>query len=168
MEGESAIAKFSLWARAHPLEAEKLSSEQDVLIGAALHFLEYVKHNRLLVRLVVYFLAHSGVRFTARCIGKVVGRSSRAVKATKTASVAEIVASAHHDGGRHGGPTLEPVHAGPIAEFVFEHPGCTLDEIAAFAGESLGVVVGINGVRAFLRRHGLVDLKKKEPAAPFF
>ena len=166
MDGESAA--FSEWARSQQFEAETFSIEQRVLIGAARHFLDFANHHRLLVRLVTYFLAHCGVEFSAPCIAAAVGRTARAVEMTKAVSVDEIVKAAHRDGARHGAPTLDPIHAGPVAQFVFEHPGCTHRDIAAFADERLGVEVGIDGVRAFLRRHGLVDLRKKEPAAPLF
>jgi hypothetical protein len=166
MGGESAV--FSEWARSHQLEAETLSIEQRVLIGAALHFLDFAKHHRLLVRLVTYFLAHCGVGLSVSCVARVVGRTTRAVEMTKAVSVEEIVKAAHRDGARHGAPTLEAIHAGPVAEFIFEHPGCTHRDVAAFAGERLGVEVGIDGVRAFLRRHGLVGLRTKEPVAPLF
>lgn len=168
MDGTSATDRFCAWARDRELEVERFTSEQSTLIGAALNFLDLVGRHRLLVRFVVYFLTHSGVRLSAPCIGKVVGRSVRAVEAAKAASAAEVVEAAHRDDDRHGGPTLEPVHAGPIAEFIFEHRACTLEDISAFAGERLGVVVGIKGVRTFLQRHGLIELKKKEPVAPLF
>jgi hypothetical protein len=164
MDGEA----FSEWVRSQQLEAETFSIEQRELIGAALHFLDFAKHHRLLVRLVTYFLTHCGVELSVSCVARVVGRTTRAVEMTRGVSVDEIVKAAHRDGARHGAPTLEPIHAGPVAEFIFEHPGCTHRDIAAFAGERLGVEVGIDGVRAFLRRHGLVNLRKNEPAAPLF
>jgi hypothetical protein len=164
MDGQS--TRFAEWAQSQGLEGESFSVEQRVLIGAALHFLEFASHHRLLVRLVVFFLTHCGVDFSERTVGSVVGRTARAVKTTKAASVQEIVESAHRDGARHGAPTLESIHAGPVAEFVFEHRGCSLDDIATFAGEHLGIEVGIDGVRAFLRRHGLVHVRNDEPVAP--
>jgi hypothetical protein len=167
MDDESS-ARFMTWVQAHRLDMTRFSTDQRVLVCAALRFLEFAEHQRLLVRFVTYFLTHCGVPLSASNVGRVVGRSSRAVEETKAVSVEDFVRAAHRDGDRHGGPTLEPVHAGPVAQFIFEHPGCTHDDIAAFAAERLGVVVGIDGVRAFLRRHGLIDLKNKEPAAPLF
>jgi hypothetical protein len=166
MDGQS--TKFTEWTQSQGLEAASFSVEQRVLIGAALHFLDFASHHRLLVRVVVFFLTHCGVDFSERTVGAVVGRTAKAVKTTKAASVEEIVESAHRDGGRHGAPTLESIHAGPIAEFIFEHRGCSLLDIATFANEHLGVEVGINGVRAFLRRHGLVHVRNDEPVAPLF
>jgi hypothetical protein len=167
MDDESAT-RFVGWAQTHQLDPTRFSTEQRALVGAALHFLEFAEHHRLLVRFVAYFLTPCGIRLSASNVGRVVGRKSRAVEETKAASVEEFVRAAHRDGDRHGGPTLEPVHAGPVAQFIFEHPGCTHDDIAEFAAERLGVVVGIDGVRAFLRRHGLIDLKNQAPAAPLF
>jgi hypothetical protein len=159
---------FSEWARANGLEPGGFSTEQRVLVNASVKFLEFVGSQRLLLRFVAYFLAHCGVSFTASFIGKVVGRTARAVEVTRATPVEKIVEAAHRDGERHGRPTLDPIHAGPVAQFVFEHPSCTNAEIAAFALERLNIEVGIDGVRAFLRRHGLLDLRKKEPVAPLF
>lgn len=154
------------WAQKSGYDAARLRVEQRVLVGAALAFLESVGRQRLLVRFVAYFLVHCGIRMPARLVGLVVGRTSRAVEMTKAASVAEFVRSAHKDGDRHDRVTLDPVHAGPIARFLFEHPKSTLSEIAGFARLELGVEVGIDGVRAFLLRHGLANRRREEPVAP--
>ena len=156
------------WGKKHQVDTERLFVEQRALINAALQFLEFVGYNRLLVRFVVYFLTHCGVKFTASCVAKVVGRSERAIEQTKSVGVTELVESAHRDGDRHGKPTLDPAHAGPIAQFIFEHRSCTFEEIADFCRDRLEVDVGIDGVRAFLRRHGLANLRQTQPTAPLF
>lgn len=158
--------RLTSWVLRCGCDPARLGVEQRVLVGAALAFLEFVGHQRLLVRFVAYFLSHCGIRMPARLVGLVVGRTSRGVEMTKAASVAEFVHSAHKDGDRHDRVTLDPVHAGPIARFLFEHPKSTLSEIGGFAGRELGVQVGIDGVRVFLARHGLADLRREKPVAP--
>lgn len=168
MEGMEATQspRLSAWAKNHGCDPTKLTAEQRVLIAAALAFLAFVGQQRLLVRFVTYFLAHCGIRMSARLVGHVVGRTSRAVEMTKATSVAEIVHSAHRDGDRHDRTTLDPIHAGPIARFLFERPRSTLAETAGFAQRELGIEVGIDGVRAFLVRHGLADRPRERPTSP--
>lgn len=97
-------------------------------------------------------------------VGAAVGRTDRAMRTVQALGVREVLDSIWAELGRHRQPKLDPEHAGPIAKYLVDHPGCTQPEVTAFTVSELSIVVDIQTLRRFLPAYGLDVLRPDRTA----
>jgi hypothetical protein len=92
-------------------------------------------------------------------VGAAVGRTDRAMRTVQALGMRDMLDSIWAELGRHRQPKLHPEHAGPIAKYLVDHPGCTQPEVAQFVAAELSIVVDAQTIGRFLNTYGLEVLR---------
>jgi len=113
----------------------------------------------MLLRIAAFFLLHADMGLTPAQVGAAVGRTDRAMRTVQALGVRDVLDSIWAELGRHRQPKLRPEHAGPIAKYLVDHPGCTQPEVTMFIASALSIVVDTQTLRRFLDAYGLNALR---------
>jgi hypothetical protein len=161
------------WKAEHADVLEKATGPQRVLLEAAVRFVAVIAGPSLLLRMAAFFLLHAGMGLTPAQVGAAVGRTDRAMRTVQGLSGCELLDSIWAELKRHRQPKLHPEHAGPLAKFLVDHPGCTQPEGVAFLASELKIDVDVQTLRRFFDTYGLGVLhpdraaQEEAPARPF-
>ena len=147
------------WQREHAAVMIRATGPQRILLEAAVRFVAVIAAQPVLLRVAAFFLLHSSMGLTPAQVGAAVGRTDRAMRTVKGLGVRDMLDSVWAELGRHRQPKLHPEHAGPIAKFLVEHPGCTQPEVALFVAAELSIVVDAQTIGRFLEVYGLTVLR---------
>jgi hypothetical protein len=170
---EPPLDAWGRWEAERADVLEKATGPQRVLLEAAVRFIAVIAGQPLLLRMAAFFLLHAGMGLTPAQVGAAVGRTDRAMRTVRGLSVREVLDSTWAELGRHRQPKLHPEHAGPIAKFLVDHPGCTQPEVVAFIASDLKIDVDVQTLRRFFDTYGLGVLRpdraaqEEAPARPF-
>jgi len=150
---------WARWTREHEEVVEKATAPQRVLLEAAVRFIAAVCAQPILLRLTAFFLLHTGMGLTPVQVGAAVGRTDRAMRTVQALSAHAMLESLWGELRRHRQPKLHAEHAGPIAKYLVEHPGCTQAEVVAFIASELKIAIDVQTVRRFFKAYGLGVLR---------
>jgi hypothetical protein len=170
---EATLDAWGRWEAEHADVLEKATGPQRVLLEAAVRFVAVIGGQPLLLRMAAFFLLHAGMGLTPAQVGAAVGRTGCAMRTVRRLSVRELLDSIWAELGRHRQPKLHPEHAGPIAKFLVDHPGCTQPEVVAFIASDLKIDIDVQTLRRFFDTYGLGVLRparaaqEQAPARPF-
>ena len=181
MASDTAVAQASepiedawaSWSREYASVLERATGPQRVLLEAAVRFIAVIAAQPLLLRMAAFFLLHAGMGLTPAQVGAAVGRTEQAMRTVRGLSARDLLDSIWAELRRHRQPKLHPEHAGPIAKFLVDHPGCTQPEVVAFIASELKIDVDVQTLRRFFDTYGLGVLRpdraaqEDAPARPF-
>src|SRR4051812_25203354 len=128
------------WQREHTDVMARSTGPQRVLLEAAVKFVAAIAAQPVLLRVAAFFLLHSGTGLTPAQVGAAVGRTDRAMRTVQALGARDMLDSLWAELGRHRQPKLHPEHAGPVAKYLVEHPGCTQPDVARFIAAELSIV----------------------------
>jgi hypothetical protein len=148
-------AAWQAWTAEHAdLFANSLTA-QKVLLEAAVRFVAAIEHHPVVSRMGAFFLLHAHLGLTPAQVGAAVGRTDRAMRTVQALSALDFLDSIWRELGRHRTPKLLPEHAGPVAKYLVEHPGCTVAQILAFLHEELHIDLDRKALRRFSQTYNL-------------
>jgi hypothetical protein len=172
MASDTAVAQASepiedvwaSWKHEHASVLERATGPQRVLLEAAVRFIAIIAAQPLLLRMAAFFLLHAGMGLTPAQVGAAVGRTEQAMRTVRGLSARDLLHSIWAELGRHRQPKLHPEHAGPIAKFLVDHPGCTQPEVVAFIASDLKINVDVQTLRRFFDTYGFGVLRPDRAA----
>ena len=157
------------WASKHQIRLHRLDAGQQWVVFSALQLVAILGDLAPLKRLVAYVLAHSGMGLSAPIIAAVTGVSDRAIRTTKSLEPEQLLHSIRTKPGGRGSPKIGPEYAGPLARFLVDNPGSTLQEILSFIQGSFDISVDPSTVHRYLNRYGMGCLRNDSHTdAPLF
>src|SRR5215468_9116874 len=173
METDAAVAPASeppqeawmRWEHEHADVLERATVPQRALLQAAVWFVAVIAGQPLLLRMAAFFLLHAGTGLTPAQVGAAVGRTDRAMRTVQALGAREVLESIWAELGRHRQPKLHPEHAGPIAKYLVDHPGCTQPEVTVFIASELSIIVDTQTLHRFLETYGLNVLRADHQGA---
>jgi hypothetical protein len=153
---------FDQWLRGAKVSPERLSDQQRAVLFATFQFLEQSNRDYSSARIAGHFLFRCGVGLRVAQIARLVGIDKRSAMRHRKLSAKEVAQQIQHRfRGRPYGKLL-PRHAGPIAEFLFNHPKATRDELLDFIADTWEFRVSKVALWEFLKKYGLDRASLKE------
>lgn len=151
---------WSEWSRLHAEVLTRTTAPQRVLLETAVRFVAAVEGHAIACRAAAFVLLHAGMGLTPAQVGAAIGRTDRAMRMVQALSARAFLESVWGELGRHRQPKLQPEHAGPIAKYLVEHPGCTQAETVAFIRQAWGLEVDPLTLRRFFKAYGFGVLRQ--------
>jgi hypothetical protein len=146
---------FACWLADAAVPEDTLTVAQHAVLHAAFDFLRRCGRDYYSVRLLSHFLLHCQAGFQVTQVARLLGLSRSAASAQQGLSSKEVIQAAHHRfAGRSHGKLL-PRFAGPIAQFLHQHPDATRWDLLDFLRQTLGVSVSRMALHRFLKKYGL-------------
>ncbi len=151
----AAVADFSAWLADANVPEANLTDAQRAVLRAALAFLQRCGRDYYSVRLLSHFLLHGQLGLPVAHIARLLRLSRSAASAQQNLSSQEVIQAAHHrlSGRPHG--KLLPRFAGPVAQFLHQHPEATRWDLLEFLRDHCGVSVSRMALHKFLKKYGL-------------
>jgi len=151
----AAVPDFARWLEDAAVPAASLTDAQRAVLEAAFGFLQRCGRDYYSVRLLSHFLLHCQAGLKVAQVARLLGISRSAASAQQGLSSKEVVQAAHHRlAGRSHGKLL-PRFAGPIAQFLHQHPEATRWDLLDFIRVTFGVSVSRVALHRFLKKFGL-------------
>ena len=146
---------FEGWLERARLQRERLNAHQISVLEAAFQFLEHGGHDYASRRLVEHFLLHSELGLKVAQVARLVGLDRCTSSRHRPCSSSQVVQAIHNrQAGKFPGKLL-PRYAGPIAQYLLEHPNATRDEVLDFLERRWQIRPGYRALDNFLRKYGL-------------
>jgi hypothetical protein len=146
---------FEGWLERARLQRERLNAHQISVLEAAFQFLEHGGHDYASRRLVEHFLLHSKLGLKVAQVARLVGLDRCTSSRHRPCSSSQVVQAIHNrQAGKFPGKLL-PRYAGPIAQYLLEHPNATRDEVLDFLERRWQIRPGYRALDNFLRKYGL-------------
>jgi hypothetical protein len=146
---------FETWLERARLRRERLSTHQVSVLQAAFRFLEHGGHDYASRRLVEHFLLHAELGLKVAQVARLVGLDRCTSSRHRPCSSSQVVQAIHNrQAGKFPGKLL-PRYAGPIAQYLLEHPKATRDEVLDFLERRWQIRPGYRALDNFLRKYGL-------------
>jgi hypothetical protein len=137
------------------LQRERLDNRQLAVLEAAFRFLEHGGHDYASRRIVEHFLLHAEVGLKVAQVARLVELNRCTSSRHRRCSSSQVVQSIHNrQAGKFPGKLL-PRYAGPVAQFLVEHPQATRQEVMDFLERRWQVRPGYRALDNFLRKYGL-------------
>jgi transposase len=151
----TAALTFARWLQDSAVPDPSLTTPQRAVLEAAFRFLDQRGHDYFSRRLLSHVLLHAQTGLKVAQVARLLGFSRSAASAQQGLSSKEVVRAAHQRlaGRAHG--KLLPRFAGPIAQFLCEHPQATRWDLLDFIQRSWGVSVSRMALYRFLKKYGL-------------
>jgi hypothetical protein len=151
----AAVPDFARWLEDAAVPETTLTPDQRAVLFAAFSFLQRCGRDYYSVRLLSHFLLHCQAGLKVAQVARLLGISRSAASAQQGLSSKEVVQAAHHRlvGRSHG--KLWPRFAGPIAQFLHQHPDATRWDLLDFIRVTWGVSVSRVALHRFLKKYGL-------------
>ncbi len=159
-EPECRAPSWKQWRTEHQELLEKMTERQRVLVEAAVRFVAAMDAQATMVRMAAFFLLNADTKLSPAQVGEAVGRTGRAMRSVQSLGAREFLDSVWGVMGRHRRPKLSAEHAGPIALYLVDHPGCTLNEMVSFIRRSFDIQVDPLTLRRFFKMYGLGVLRE--------
>jgi hypothetical protein len=151
----AAVPDFARWLEDAAVREATLTDAQRAVLYAAFGFLQRCGRDYYSVRLLSHFLLHCQAGLKVAQVARLLGISRSAASAQQGLSSKEVVQAAHHRlAGRSHGKLL-PRFAGPIAQFLHQHPEATRWDLLDFIRATWGVSVSRVALHRFLKKYGL-------------
>lgn len=143
------------WLEQAGISQARLTAEQLAILNAAFCFRQRQGRDYYSTRLLGHFLLHCGTGLKVAAIARLLGISRpTASEQQDMPSKAVIRSAAHRMAGRAYGKLL-PRHAGPVAEYLLNHPDATRTDLLTFLKDTLAVSVSRVALNKFLNKYGL-------------
>src|SRR5437588_2364063 len=151
----AAVPDFPRWLDDAAVPEATLTDAQRAVLYAVFGFLQRCGRDYYSVRLLSHFLLHCQAGLKVAQVARLLGISRSAASAQQGLSSKEVVQAAHHRlaGRSHG--KLWPRFAGPIAQFLHQHPEATRWDLLDFIRVTWGVSVSRVALHRFLKKYGL-------------
>ena len=151
---------FVTWLHDAHVAEESLTPAQDTLLQRVFQFRQCCGDDYYSRRLLSHFLLHSDTGLSIAAIARLLDFSRAAASAQQGLSSKEVVQAAHHrlTGRAHG--KLLPRFAGPVAQFLHEHPEATRYDLLDFIERTWQVRVSRMALHHFLKKYGLDDASR--------
>jgi len=157
---------FDGWLEKARLRRERLKEGQLAVLEAAFRFLQRGNHDYASRRLVEHFLLHADIGLKVAQVARLVSLDRCTSSRHRRCSSAEVTQSIQNRlAGKFPGKLL-PRYAGPVAQFLVEHPRATRQEVLDFLEERWQVRPGYRALGNFLRKYGLDRASLGEAASP--
>jgi hypothetical protein len=153
------------WQREHADVLARGTGPQRILLEAAVRFVAVIAAQPILLRVAAFFLLHADMGLTPAQVGAAMGRTDRAMRTVQALEARAMLDSIWAELGRHRQPKLRPEHAGPIAKYLVDNPGCTQPEVTTFIASELSIVVDTQTLHRFLDAYGLNVLRANSHSA---
>jgi hypothetical protein len=148
-------SSFESWLEKGRLGYERLNDRQLAVLEAAFRFLEHGGHDYASRRIVEHFLLHAEVGLKVAQVARLVELHRCTSSRHRRCSSSQVVQSIHNrQAGKFPGKLL-PRYAGPVAQFLVEHPEATRDEVMDFLERRWEGRPGYRALDNFLRKYGL-------------
>jgi hypothetical protein len=156
---------FTDWLATAHLPETRLTPAQRHVLEAAAHFRQRCGTDYYSTRLLSHFLLHSHTGLQVSQIARLLGLSRSTASAQQGLSSKEVIQAAHHRlaGRAHG--KLLPRFAGPVAQFLLEHPQGSRYDLLDFIERTWHVRVTRQALHKFLKKYGL-DQASHSAAGP--
>ena len=149
------VQAFATWLEEAYVAQQHLSAAQLQILHMAFQFRQHCGCDYYSSRLLSHVLLHCDSGLKVAQIGRLLGISRSAASAQQGLSSKEVVQAAHQRlTGRKRGKLL-PRFAGPIAQFLHEHPKGTRWDLLDFIQRTWGVSVSRMALHRFLKKYGL-------------
>jgi transposase len=149
------VPSYAEWLQQAAVAEATLTPAQQPVVQAAFGFLQQCGPDYYTRRLLSHFLLHCRAGLTTAAIARLCAFSRSTAVDHHGLSSKEVVQAAHHRlGGRSHGKLL-PRYAGPIAQFLHEHPDATRWDVLDFIQKTWGVSVSRMALHRFLHKYGL-------------
>lgn len=146
---------FESWLEKARLRQERLNDRQLAVLEAAFRFLKHGGHDYASRRIVEHFLLHAEVGLKVAQVARLVDLNRCTSSRHRRCSSSQVVQSIHNrQAGKFPGKLL-PRYAGPVAQFLLEHPQATRNEVLDFLEGRWQVRPGYRALDNFLRKYGL-------------
>jgi hypothetical protein len=157
---------FESWLERARLRRERLDAHQISVLEAAFRFLEHGGHDYASRRLVEHFLLHAELGLKVAQVARLVGLDRCTSSRHRPCSSSQVVQAIHNrQAGKFPGKLL-PRYAGPVAQFLLEHPKATRDEVLGFLERRWQIRPGYRALDNFLRKYGLDRRSFDDSASP--
>ena len=154
---------FDAWLQTARIAHRSLSPENRALLHAAFEFLQRCGRDSYSLRLLSHFLLHCNSGLKVAQIARLLGISRPTTSNQQGLSSKEVVQAAHHRmAGRPHGKLL-PRYAGPIAQFLIEHPHASRFDLIEFLERTWNVHVSTVALHHFLKKYGLDHASRSAP-----
>jgi hypothetical protein len=159
------VASFADWLATAQVPEPLLTPAQRHVLEAAFHFRQRCGTDYYSTRLLSHWLLHSHTGLKVTQIARLLGLSRSAASAQQGLSSKEVIQAAHYRlaGRAHG--KLLPRYAGPVAQFLLEHPRASRYELLDFIEQTWQVRVTRQALHKFLKKYGL-DTARGRAAVP--
>jgi hypothetical protein len=148
-------SSFETWLEKSRLERNRLNDHQLAVLEAAFRFLERGGHDYASRRIVEHFLLHAEIGLKVAQVARLVGLDRCTSSRHRPCSSSQVVRAIHNrQAGKFPGKLL-PRYAGPVAQFLLEHPKATRDEVLEFLAQRWQIRPGYRALDNFLRKYGL-------------
>jgi hypothetical protein len=157
---------FASWLQESAVLQARLTPAQRAVLDAAYRFLQQRGHDYYSRRLLSHFLLHAQTGLKVAQVARLLGFSRSAASAQQGLSSKEVVQATHHRlaGRAHG--KLLPRFAGPIAQFLHDHPEATRYDLLDFIHRTWGVTVSRMALHRFLKKYGLDQASRVVALSP--
>jgi hypothetical protein len=155
------VTTLADWLLAAQVPEPVLTPAQRHLLTAAFHFRQRCGTDYYSTRLLSHWLLHSGAGLKVAYVARLLGLSRSATSAQQGLSSKAVVQAAHHRlaGRAHG--KLLPRFAGPVAQFLLEHPAASRYDLLDFIERTWQVRVTRQALHKFLKKYGLSQTPRR-------
>jgi hypothetical protein len=158
------VRSLPAWLAEAQVPEAPLTPAQRALLEHAFHFRQRCGSDYYSTRLLSHFLLHCTAGLKVAHIARLLGISRSTAVAQQGLSSKEVVQAAHHRlAGRSHGKLL-PRFAGPVAQFLVEHPEATRYDLLDFIDQTWGVRVTRVALHRFLTKYGLLGVGTADAA----
>jgi hypothetical protein len=160
------VQSFATWLEEAHVSQQRLSAAQLQIVHMAFQFRQRCGCDYYSSRLLSHVLLHCDSGLKVAQIGRLLGISRSAASAQQGLSSKEVVQAARHrlTGCKRG--KLLPRFAGPIAQFLHEHPDGTRWDLLDFIQRTWGLSVSRMALHRFLKKYGLDRASRLEGSEP--
>jgi hypothetical protein len=157
---------FELWLERARLQRARLNARQVSVLDAAFRFLEHGGHDYASRRLVEHFLLHAELGLKVAQVARLAGLDRCTSSRHRPCTSSQVVQAIHNrQAGKFPGKLL-PRYAGPVAQFLLEHPKAKRHEVLDFLEQRWQIRPGYRALNNFLRKYGLDRRSGEDHASP--
>jgi hypothetical protein len=132
-----------------------LNRDQLAILQGTFRFLERSDHDYASRRLAEHFLLNCNLGIKVAQIARLVGVVRSTASRHQRCSSRQVVQTiSNRLAGKYPGKLL-PRYAGPIAEFLFQHPDASRDDLLQFIEDTFQVQASFKTLHEFLNKYGL-------------
>lgn len=156
---------FEDWLTQADLPTSRLTAEVRALLHAAFRFRQQQGHEYCSRRLLCHLLLHCHCGLKVAQVARRTGFDRATASRQQGLSSKEVIQATHRRFlGRPYGKLL-PRYAGPVAQFLCDHPNATHYDTLDFLARAFGVRVSLQALHHFLNTYGL-DRTTRRHAQP--
>jgi hypothetical protein len=154
------VSTFARWLADAQVKEQLLTPAQHALLVNAFAFLQRCGTDYYSIRLLSHFLVHCQSGLKLAQIARLLGTNRWTASSHQGLSSKAMIQGAHHRAAGRSHGKLLPRYAGPMAQFLVEHPQATRDDLRAFIERTWGVSVSRVALNPFLKKYGLDDASR--------